>query len=179
MPGVMQNRKKYDPSHLIRRLVPLYLLLVLVMWGCASTPGVSATASESTRAPDIESRLRQAARTWRHTPHRMGGLDKRGIDCSGLAQVIYKDLFGIKLPRTTGQQVHRGVPVKRAALAAGDLVFFRPPGKKGHVGIYLGQGEFLHTSTRRGVMISHMEEDYWHQCYWTARRVLKPEFISN
>jgi len=103
----------------------------------------------------------------------MGGTDLNGVDCSGLVQRIYQDIFGIQMPRTARQQAARGVGVGRQALAPGDLVFFRPPGKKDHVGIYLGQGEFVHTSAKRGVTISRMELDYWRKYYWKARRILR------
>jgi cell wall-associated NlpC family hydrolase len=51
-------------------------------------------------------------------------------------------------------------------------VFFKPPGKKDHVGIYLGRGEFVHTSSRRGVTVSRIALSYWQKHYWTARRIL-------
>ena len=95
------------------------------------------------------------------------------VDCSGLVQRIYRDLFGIQMPRTARQQAARGMGVGRQALEPGDLVFFRPPGKKDHVGIYLGQGEFEHTSAKKGVMISRMELDYWRKYYWKSRRILR------
>ena len=175
----MQSRKTRQATPSAYPLVPLSLVLILIFWGCASASAPGQTAQESAKPPNIENRLRAAGRVWQRTPHRMGGHDRRGIDCSGLTQVLFKELFGIQLPRTTGQQVLKGKPVNRKALAAGDLLFFRPPGKKRHVGIYLGQGEFLHTSTHRGVMISRLEEYYWRHCYWTARRVLTPDLISN
>lgn len=184
----MQIKNKIFSAQLIHHLVPLYLLMILILGGCASAPANNRMVPDSrrkeytqpsTHRPDIEGRLRRAGRIWRHTPHRMGGHDKQGIDCSGLTQVLYEELFGIHLPRATWQQVKKGLPVDRSKLAAGDLVFFRPPGKKGHVGIYLGKGEFLHTSTHHGVMVSHLEENYWRQCYWTARRVLAPESTAN
>ena len=103
----------------------------------------------------------------------MGGKGKNGIDCSGLAVRLYRDLFQMDLPRTTAAQMRSGRPVARSDLAAGDLVFFKPVNKKYyHVGVYMGDGEFVHTSTSNGVMISRMSDEYWSQCYLTARRLL-------
>jgi len=121
---------------------------------------------------DVAQRLRAEAARWQGTPHRMGGTDFNGVDCSGLVQQIYRDLFGIQMPRTARQQVARGKRAGRAELEPGDLVFFKPPGKKDHVGIYLGKGEFVHTSAQRGVMVSRLDLDYWRKYYWTARRIL-------
>lgn len=100
----------------------------------------------------------------------MGGNNLHGIDCSGFVQQLYRDIFGRLIPRTTALQVKSGSPVEKSRLCPGDLVFFRPPYKVRHVGIYLGRGEFAHASTSKGVMISNLTEDYWNRCYWTARR---------
>lgn len=157
--------------HLIPPVYYLTFTLLIVSFGSACSPKtVHGTASG--KAPHIERQLRQAARQWVTTPHRLGGLDRNGIDCSGLVKVLYKELFHVQLPRTTRQQVKQGVAVEKKRLQAGDLIFFRPPQKGGHVGIYLGKGQFLHTSARRGVMVSHLSEKYWRNSYWTARRVL-------
>lgn len=154
-------------------------LATLLVWGCGQKQAVRVAhpypqpAGSSIEAGEIESRLRAEASRWHGTPHRMGGTDLNGVDCSGLVQRIYQDLFSIRMPRTAKQQAARGVRVGRQALEPGDLVFFRPPGKKDHVGIYLGQGEFVHTSASRGVMISRLDLDYWRNSYWKARRILR------
>lgn len=153
-------------------------LAILLVAGC----GHKQVIQDVGRAPhpggtffqdsEIEQQLRVAADRWRGTPHRMGGSDRRGVDCSGLVQRMYQDLFGIQLPRTARQQSARGVRIKRSKLKPGDLVFFKPPGKLDHVGIYLGRGDFVHTSSRRGVTVSRLEASYWKKHYWTARRIL-------
>lgn len=102
----------------------------------------------------------------------MGGSSRNGVDCSGFVQRLYRDLFDRPIPRSTSLQVQSGRPIERAQLIPGDLVFFKPPYKVRHVGIYLGHGEFAHASTSRGVMISNLSETYWRTCYWTARRYL-------
>ena len=119
----------------------------------------------------IEQRLRYEVGQWKGTPHRMGGTRRSGVDCSGFVQRIFNDLFKVKLPRSTALQVHSGKAVAIDRLRPGDLVFFRPPQKVRHVGIYLGRGEFAHASTSRGVTISRLDTAYWRKSYWTARRV--------
>ena len=110
----------------------------------------------------------------------MGGESRRGIDCSGLVQRLYRDIFGRRIPRSTNLQVKSGRPVGRHHLRTGDLVFFKVPGKGRHVGIYLGCSEFAHGSTSKGVMISNLEDPFWRQSYWTARRYLNnPDLMKN
>ncbi|HSH56329.1 MAG TPA: NlpC/P60 family protein, partial [Halomonas sp.] len=91
---------------------------------------------------------------WAGTPYRLGGTSRHGVDCSALVQNIFAETFQLLLPRTTSEQLSEGRPVSRDELAPGDLVFFRPPGVYRHVGIYIGEGRFLHASSSRGVMIS-------------------------
>jgi cell wall-associated NlpC family hydrolase len=94
------------------------------------------------------------------------------VDCSGFVQRIYSDLFGIRLPRTTSDQVRRGQKITNGSLQSGDLVFFKHSRTGRHVGIYLSAGRFAHASKTKGVMISNLDEPYWRKGYWTARRVL-------
>jgi probable lipoprotein NlpC len=150
-----------------------WLMVVgLLVAGCASAPEAPQLVYATRPASDIEQLLRTEADRWIGTPHRLGGVSRKGIDCSGLVMQMYKRLFGIRLPRTTSKQVLKGVAVGRGQLQPGDLVFFHPPRKARHVGIYLGGGEFVHTSSSKGVMISHMQESYWRQSFWQARRIL-------
>jgi hypothetical protein len=122
--------------------------------------------------PTVEELLRAEAKAWKGTPHVLGGSSRKGVDCSGFAQIVYKRLFDVSLPRTSAEQQKHGAPVKRSDLRPGDLVFFSPPTYKSHTGIYLGRGEFLHVSGNEGVTISSMDEKYWQGSYQTARRVI-------
>ncbi|MDQ7727131.1 NlpC/P60 family protein [Halomonas sp. SpR8] len=115
---------------------------------------------------------------WAGTPYRIGGTTKRGIDCSALVRNVYRDTFNLELPRSTRGQVHEGRPIDRQELQAGDLVFFSPPGRYNHVGIYVGDGYFLHASTSRGVIISSLDNSYWRRHYWQARRALEPTHMA-
>jgi cell wall-associated NlpC family hydrolase len=152
----------------------MFFCIVLALTGCGSTPHKPISASARVAKPDnnIEQLLRSEANRWKGTPHRLGGNSRKGIDCSGFVSKLYKNLFNIRLPRSTRDQVRVGKPVSRIQIRAGDLVFFLPPRKSRHVGIYLGRGEFVHASSTNGVMISSMTDPYWRKCYWKARRVL-------
>ncbi|PSV62994.1 hypothetical protein C9J48_05730 [Photobacterium profundum] len=108
---------------------------------------------------------------WKGTPYRLGGNSKRGIDCSAFVQVGYSSVYEKMLPRTTSEQVKLGHYVAVANAKEGDLVFFKTGYTTRHVGIYLGDSEFLHASTSRGVMISRLDNPYWSRKFWQIRRI--------
>ncbi len=108
---------------------------------------------------------------WKSVKHRMGGLSKRGIDCSGFVQLTFKKQFDLKVPRTTGLQVRLGKTIPKNKLKTGDLVFFKTSPRVNHVGIYLTDNTFIHTSSSKGVMKSKLNKGYWAKKYWTAKRV--------
>ena len=158
-------------------LIGLTVLFTSLLGGCGSTQSaytgppadepVSETASERAGA------LRAAAQRWRGTPHEWGGTTPDGIDCSGLVQVVYQETLGQTLPRTTRAQARIGTAVSSSAVQPGDLVFFHVDTRKGrHVGIYLSDGDFLHASSSEGVRISSLQNPYWKQRWWQARRLL-------
>jgi len=96
----------------------------------------------------------------------------QAFDCSSYTQYIFKKI-GIALPRTSSSQATVGVKVAKANLKAGDLVFFKRPGKSGigHVAVYIGDDKMLGASGD-AVQVSSMNTDYWKTNYVTARRVL-------
>lgn len=108
---------------------------------------------------------------WKSVRHRDGGLSKSGVDCSGLVYLTYANKLGIKIPRSTELQSSVGVPVKQGQLKPGDLVFFKTGFKQRHVGIYVGNNQFLHASSSKGVTLSRLDNVYWSKNYWQARRV--------
>ncbi len=174
MPKVGVIHRQVVPITCCRDLgCAVLMLMVLTIVGCATsaTPD-RVPAPHAHGGQPTEPMLRAEIRSWLGTPHRMGGMSPRGIDCSGLVVTLYKDLFDMPLPRTTRALMRTGRQVDRGRLVAGDLVFFKPAAKYDHVGIYLGHGEFVHTSSRYGVMVSLIEDDFWRRCYLTGRRVL-------
>lgn len=109
---------------------------------------------------------------WKGTKYRMGGYTKKGIDCSGFVQKAILEKFDLKLPRDSRSQSLVGTTIKKSELQMGDLVFFHT-GKTKHVGIYIDNGQFMHASTKIGVTISKIDDDYFRNRYWKATRVLK------
>jgi len=103
---------------------------------------------------------------WMGTPYRFGGLDKDGVDCSGLAFLLEQQVYGIAIPRMTSQQV---TVIKRKyedELQEGDLVFFDYDGKQfSHVGIYLQNGYYVHASSSKGVIIVKLHDPYTYKYF--------------
>ena len=101
-----------------------------------------------------------------------GGNDANGFDCSALVQRIYKEAFNINLPRTTHGQIKEGRRVSKSELKEGDILFFQTSYNVLHSGIYLERGEFIHASSRHGVILSNIHNPYWRAKYYQARRIL-------
>ncbi|MBB6732707.1 C40 family peptidase [Cohnella zeiphila] len=104
-------------------------------------------------------------------PYQWGAASGRTdrFDCSSFTQYVFGQ-NGIKLPRSSKQQLKVGVPVSRDQLQPGDLVFFYNPVH--HVAIYIGNGKLLHTFGKGGVTITNLNTGWWNTHYTTARHVL-------
>ena len=114
---------------------------------------------------------------WLGVRHKLGGSTKRGVDCSGFVSIVYREVYGKQLARSSADMLkYNCKKVSRAKLQEGDLVFFKTGrgGKRGvpnHVGIYLKNGRFIHTSTSSGVMVSSLSEPYYTRTWLTGGRV--------
>ena len=106
-------------------------------------------------------------------PYVWGAEGPKSFDCSGFTKYVYK-AFGVNLPHYTGAQIGEGSSVSRSNLAQGDLVFFNTDGSSvSHVGIYVGDGEFIHASSgSRKVTVSNLGQNYYKSKYVGARRIL-------
>lgn len=124
------------------------------------------------RNVDVKSRLMDQYAAWKGVRYRLGGNTKKGIDCSAFVQRTFREQFGLELPRSTYEQQATGKSIARTRLRTGDLVLFKAGSTGRHVGIYIGNNQFVHASTSSGVMISDMDEPYWKKRYNEARRVL-------
>jgi cell wall-associated NlpC family hydrolase len=109
------------------------------------------------------------------TPYRYGGnTPDGGFDCSGLVNYVYRDTLDLRLPRTSSALAgYQGPRIAPDRLASGDLVFFGSDGKVTHVGIYVGDGRFVHAPSTGGtVRLDRLDNSYWRSHYTGAKRVL-------
>lgn len=110
------------------------------------------------------------------TPYRYGGnTPEGGFDCSGLVGFVFREAAGMALPRTTGAIASLDAPkLKQARLAPGDLVFFGQRGRVNHVGIYVGEGRFVHAPNSGGtVRLDALDGHYWRDAWLFGKRVLR------
>lgn len=133
------------------------------------TPG--AIPCSISKLPSVLESACDMARGLLGTPYRWGGTTPKAFDCSGFVRYIYGKL-GVKLPRTARQQIKTGHKVTMAGLQAGDLIFFNmAKGYVSHVGMYLGEGLFIHASNpRSGVRIDCIESPSYKKHVVGARR---------
>jgi cell wall-associated NlpC family hydrolase len=117
------------------------------------------------------------------TPYRYGGRTPAGFDCSGFVGFVFAEAAGLVLPRRSEDIVRVGDPLERDRLIAGDLVFFNTLGRRySHVGIYIGDGRFVHAPARGGrVRVEQISDPYWRARYNAARRLgpIQPALVAN
>lgn len=119
--------------------------------------------------------LVKVARSFSGAPYKYGGDSVRGLDCSAFVRKMY-EIFDVQLPRTAREQFQTGMKVDKGDLTTGDLVFFRTKRfakEPTHVGIYIGDGNFIHASSvlKRGVKVDSLNEGYFDRTYTGAVRV--------
>jgi peptidoglycan DL-endopeptidase LytE len=119
----------------------------------------------------------RVVKTFLGAPYRLGGSSLKGLDCSAFVKRIY-EAFNINLPRTSREQCRVGRVVGKDDLQEGDLVFFknRRANNTNHVGIYIGNNEFIHASSRkREVKVDNLDEPYFRQRFFRGVRVKEVE----
>jgi len=117
-------------------------------------------------------KLIETVHAWLGVPYKYGGCTKDGTDCSCFVSSLYKDVFGITLPRKSEEIKQKSKPIEKEILQQGDLVFFKITGEKvSHVGIYISKGHFVHATTSKGVMINSLDENYYKKYYLASGRM--------
>ena len=149
-----------------KKIINLLIAFQIVLVSCGSSKTATKTISN-------EAKLESQFRIYKGTKYKYGGTDKRGFDCSGFTKTVYTNAFKVKLPRTTKEMSKLGKKVSKNKLKPGDLVFFRPSRRYDHVGIYIGNNTFIHSSTSKGVIKSKLDNVYWKKKYRFAKRILK------
>jgi cell wall-associated NlpC family hydrolase len=122
---------------------------------------------------DSLNRLITYAEQLKHTPYRRSGISKAtGFDCSGFVSYVFNQTLGIKLPHRASDIWTEGQKIDLANLEPGDLVFYNTMRRKlSHVGIYIGNGQFIHSASRGGVRIDSIHTAYWQPRWNGARRI--------
>ncbi|AIV05551.1 putative endopeptidase HI_1314 [Vibrio harveyi] len=150
------------------------LIISVLLSACSSGPDPETQVNASLPVNQLLSDnqdLYQFYNEWEGTPYRLGGTKKSGIDCSAFVQKAFVEAYKMSLPRTTRQQSKQGVEMSWSDAQQGDLVFFKTKRSTYHVGIYLGNKQFMHASTSKGVIISRIDNPYWASKFWQVRRV--------
>lgn len=176
----MGKKYKYNIHYLRTRTVRTWIVSVIffiLISACSPAIRFSSRPAEKPReipADVLHSRLWQVAQSWLNVPYKFGGLDRNGIDCSALSRILYHDAYGIELPRMARDQMKGGTFVRQPWLKEGDLLFFRDDRGdfQDHVGVFLGDGKFIHASSSQGVIISDLFSAYYQERLISARRYL-------
>ncbi|MEY3466185.1 MAG: hypothetical protein RL603_1784 [Pseudomonadota bacterium] len=148
-----------------------------VSGGDFASAEAAAFVGDQWAAPSVAERLIDKAMGLLGTPYRYGGRRREsGLDCSGLLHVVFLETLGVSLPRSAAEIGKLGEPVATEELRPGDLVFFNTLGRSlSHVGIYIGNNEFIHAGSRgtpRAVRINRLDQNYFSKRFEGARRLL-------
>ncbi len=164
------------------RLAALVAVVLLSACGGGKTTRPSAPPASTQVWPNVVPNDPQAANAVLMraiglvgTPYRYGGnTPESGFDCSGLVAYVYREMLDLKLPRTSRDLAAvQGPKIDPQRLAPGDLVFFGSRGSVSHVGIYVGEGRFVHAPSSGGtVRLDSLGGPYWKDHYTGAKRVL-------
>jgi len=170
--------------------LPSFLAAPLLVLGLSLSPTAHATGTleaiasvqglrliDPLTVPSLPDMVVRAGLDAIGTPYVWGGEDPdAGFDCSGLTQFVYRETTGMELPRTAREQRREGTGIKKQELQPGDLVFFSTMRRRGvsHVGIYIGQNQFVHAPTRGStVRVDSLDNSYWSRHYVAARRYIE------
>lgn len=138
------------------------LLFTLFLASCSSRKHIVKPSEKSAKATEVMAALKSKdlyrfITDWTGVKYRLGGLDKNGIDCSGFALLLQKNIYSKTMPRRSKDQADAAKKINKSSLQEGDLIFFSFGGNEvDHVGVYLNNNFFVHASTTRGVIVDDL-----------------------
>lgn len=169
-------------KHGVMRLLSLALLSVVLV--CAGGCRASKGAAERDRLHDqishskldrTQKLIAEEAVSWMGTPYKYGGSEKgKGTDCSGMVLKVYEKVLDKKLPRNSAKQAEFCRKIRKRDVKVGDLVFFatgKDADRVSHVGIMIDDRNFIHASTRKGVIVSDVTTPYYERTFIMYGRV--------
>ncbi|WP_342542046.1 C40 family peptidase [Paenisporosarcina sp. FSL H8-0542] len=146
-----------------KRITQMIIAVLLI----SVAPFMTTQASAST-----ENEIVNYAKTLQGVPYQYGGITPSGFDCSGYTSYVFKNIAGISLNRTAANQYSQGTSVSKSNLQPGDLVFFDNLGYTSHVGIYIGNSQFISATSSKGIAIASINDPYyWGKYYMGAKRI--------
>jgi cell wall-associated NlpC family hydrolase len=173
--------------------LPFYACLIIVLIGYTSCKSKKILTDASKAKPAVVSgsvteryaallnvkekeldneKLYRFIDSWMGVPHKTGGMDKKGVDCSGFTTLLEKEIYDKTLPRTAKSMAESVKRKYEEELKEGDLIFFDFDGQKfSHVGVYLHNNKFVHASTSKGVIISDMKDPWYYKYFSRAGSV--------
>lgn len=134
--------------------------------------------NEPYRLPLLADSILERGKSLIGTRYQFGGTTENGFDCTGFINFLFREEAGMTLPRSSREMINVKAPlVARNNLKPGDVLFFGTTGRRGrvsHAGIYLGDDQFIHSSSRRsgGVRVDNLGDTYWSKTYIEAKRML-------
>jgi len=151
-----------------QRFLIFVILFGIILSSCGTRKNLTSN-TKAARAADAMSNLKSKElyhfiTDWTGVKYRLGGMDKQGIDCSGFALLLEKDIYGLTLPRRSKDQAETIKKKNKNDLKEGDLIFFSFGGNEvDHVGVYLNNDFFVHASTTRGVVVDDLNLPVYQQ----------------
>jgi probable lipoprotein NlpC len=146
----------------IKRNYLIWFFVVFLLASCSSRKYTVKPSEKAAKAADAMAALKSKdlyrfITDWSGVKYRLGGLDKNGIDCSGFALLLQKNIYSKTMPRRSKDQADAAKKISKSSLEEGDLIFFSFGGNEvDHVGVYLNNNFFVHASTTRGVVVDDL-----------------------
>lgn len=163
----------------------LLIIGILVLWGCNSSKKSSTVHKNDSRFNIVQAKYAELLNVkpseiknvalynfidkWLGVKYLYGGTTKDGVDCSGFANILYQEVYQKKLQRSSKDIAKELKTIPKTNLSEGDILVFDIDGiKNSHVGIYLMNNKFVHSSTSKGVIISSLELPYYQKSFSKA-----------